>query len=269
MAGRLLPMIWLLPFLFSLTVATARASGLPLDPSSFSNLPQLLQQEVVNPFVETVGLVVEQRPYEPATPLGGALGLDFGIEATLVRFPDEFRTALAEAGLNTSADSIQALPMAKLDVHKGLGDYFDVGGSAILYRGYRVLGVDAKAVVYNPEEGVTAALRLCYAWSDMDFIQTRTLTPQFLVSRKLDFADPYIGIGYSFVNGKITLDAHDLDSSIPAGLYTQSADGSGSAFEAFMGLSFRVPYLGLMLVVEGSYSSAGADTLGTKFGFSF
>ncbi len=91
----------------------------------------------------------------------------------------------------------------------------------------------------------------------------------------MEFADPYLGIGYQIVSGEVL-----LEIPTPEGLTAEQAalgipseigpfPASGGAFLAFFGVSFRPPNLGLKLVLEGSYNSYGAHSLGIKFGFGF
>ena len=251
-------------FLFWLWLgsAVARAdSQLPLDPSQFADLNQLLSPTITNGFVTTVGLLSAHRPYEPATGLGTSFGVDIGIEVTLVKIPKAFNDALAAAGTSQSLSDIPSIPVPKISIHKG-----DLGFSGVQYLNYKIYGGDVKLVVSNPTEGPTWALRFNYTWSAIGFVFAKTYEPQLLISRKLDFADPYIGFGYQVVRGKISADINFAD-----GIPSQHIEGSGggTAAQFLCGLSMRIPGLGVRLTMEGAYNSAGASTLGTKVGVSF
>src|SRR4051794_7407887 len=80
--------------------------GIPfdLDPDS------LVSSDVVNAIVNLVGVGFQHRPYDPATPLGVAVGVDFSVEATLVKVPDSFFSSLASSGFPLGASPIPSLP---------------------------------------------------------------------------------------------------------------------------------------------------------------
>jgi hypothetical protein len=267
---RLVPILALLA-LAAATPRPARALGLlPFDPSLLADSSQA--DAVLKPIIKTVGIYGDHRPYEPATPLGIHAGVDISVEATLVKLPDDL---LALQGNSSSATAVP-LPSLKLHLHKGLGEFVDIGGSMIMLSGSHIYGADLKVVIAQPAEGPTWALRLCYASTSLALtgisfdtlsvsgnISTSTLTPQILISRELDFADPYLGIGYEYVQGSASV-------TPPAPIPTQQlGSATASSFMAFTGVSIRIPRTGVRLTLEGSYSSAGMDTLGTKIGFSF
>jgi hypothetical protein len=207
-------------------------------------------------------LLTVHRAFEPATPLGKMLGLDVGVEVSLMKVTDDLASALKEVGAELP---IAVLPIPRLHLHKGLGDRAEVGFSAVKYQNYRIYGGDFKLAVAMPDEGPTWAIRLNYTDAQMEWVRSRTWTPEVLVSRKLDFADPYLGMGYSFVTGRV--DYTLTFEGVP--LYTKRYDGSGSAFTAFTGVQFKAPGIGLRLVLEGSYNAAGAHGLGVNAGFGF
>ena len=246
----------------------AHAGPLPVDPSQFGNFLNLMNQATVDTFIRTVGIYADQRPYQPATPLGLLFGFDAALEVTLMKIPDDFAAAVQTASGSNIA--LPVLPLPRLQVHKGLGDHMDVGLSYIGYQGYVIYGGDVKFVLWNDEETPTWAMRLCYSHSNVGFLTTTTWTPQLLISRKLDFADPYIGVGYEMVNGTLTATTDPVQVAVLQALGVPSSlSGGGQAFMAFLGVGLRIPRVGLKLTIEGSYSPIGADTLGTTLGFSF
>lgn len=238
--------------------ATSLASGLPFDPSQFAS-PQLLALDGASrALIRTVGLAADQRPYEPASPLGTQIGLDVGIETTLVHIPDDFVAAIVAAGL--TQPPIRVLPVPRIQVHKGVGEKGEIGLSFVGYQGYLLAGGDIKLNVYKPEEGLQWAVRFCVSKAKMGIVETWTYDPQVLASVPLDFAEPYAGLGYPFVKGKVT---------IPTELITYTNSGSASSLLAFLGVGFKARPLGLRLSLEGAYSRGGTHSLGTKFGFNF
>lgn len=245
---------------------------------------------ITDVFIRTLGIVLNHRSYEPATPLGTSPGIDLGVDVTLVQLPSTLLQGIPQAGTVTLPPIFPEARM--LNLHKGLTDSIDIGASYFSYLGITLWGADLKVVLANPEEGLTWAIRLGYASAylplgatqqDLNYdgyslplslsmnLKTTTWTPQLLISRKLDFADPYMGVGYAFVTGSINFDVN-TSLSIPKGItlpQIPSASASGGAFFAFLGLSLRMPILGLRMTLEGAYSPLGYNALGTKVGFGF
>jgi hypothetical protein len=222
--------------------------------------------------VRTIGFAADHRAYEGATGLGNSAGIDLSAQVTMVKLPPSFRDALSMAGLDNLP--VPIVPLPRLVAHKGIGSRFDVGMSWIIFKEIKIVGFDAKAVVYQPDEGPTWAIRLNYADARLDFsdmgaslgVHTRTMKPELLVSQKLDFFEPYLGVGYQFVNGSLNVNL-PLPQPLTSINQTVSAHGGGGL--AFIGLSLKAPGIALRLLVDGEYSTVGAHSLGAKFGFNF
>ncbi|MCM2323743.1 MAG: hypothetical protein NDJ90_10835 [Oligoflexia bacterium] len=245
------------------------AFGFPLDPSQFSDPTVLLGADVAPRLIKAIGLATDHRGYEPATAYG-TQGVDIGLEGTMVKLPDAFTEALAAAG-TTGGENLPFLPVPRLNIHKGFARQLDLGFSIFWTTSFRLYGYEAKVIIAEPEEGPTFALRLSLTHSNFKAgngvtlqLLTNTVTPSLLVSRRLAFADPYLGVGYQYAIGKALL---TVPVSTPAPVYKMS--GRGGGFLAFTGLALRLPGMGFKLSVEGAYSSAGASMLGGKFGLSF
>ncbi len=258
----------------------AGVGGVPfdLDPSS------LVSDSVVNAIVKEIGLSFDLKPYEPATPLGTHVGLDIGVEVSLLKVPDAFFEALASSGFGggMSSASVPFLPTVSLQVHKGMGEFVDVGLGGLALLGNKIIGGDIKIVILKgEEEGPTWAFRFSYTYTDLLLsginISTKTLTPQLLVSKEIEFADPYLGVAAQYVMGDI--DATISGASLAAGagvpegtaVPDQSVQKSGSGYGAklFGGVSFKVPRAGLRLTLGGDYSIAGVSGMGVKVSFTF
>jgi hypothetical protein len=246
------------------TAPRARADGIPgFDPSLFADPSSLISQNVANTLITVLGLATDHRPYEPATALGTAVGLSIGTEVTLVKIPPSLAQALEDSGAG-DVETPPIVPVPRLQVHKGLSPYAEVGGSWISYQGYRVYGGDGQLTVWQPEEGPTVALRFSYTDAKLGFAHTRTWSPAIVVSRALDFADPYIGAAYEYTKGRLEFTQDVLGFPVSV-----KKDGYGHGFLAFTGVQMRVPVLGVQLTLEGAWSSAGLDSLGTKVGLRF
>jgi hypothetical protein len=251
-----------LPALIILACASqARAAPIVFDPSSFPDPSQLISEDLANSAARAMGLVADHRPYEPATTLQPPIGLDLSVELTLIKVPEDFLQELEELGM-ASAELTSAIPVPRLNVHKGLGTRAEVGFSYISYRGYRIAGGDFKVNVSRPDEGPAWALRFIYNTASMGFLSTKSYTPQLLISRPLDFAEPYLGIGYQYATAEIAV---ELDPLLPVA----TAQGRGGGFMSFLGVGLRIPMLGVKITLEGAYSQPGAHSLGLKSGLCF
>jgi hypothetical protein len=252
------------------TLATsARADSLGLDPANFPDPNAIISPERMKIFVRTLGTVGAQRPYEPATPLGTFIGLDVGISLTAVKIPQDFFDQLTQISSANAASSVPIIPVPTLQVHKGIGSRVDVGGFFVAYRGEGAWGGDLKVAVWLPEEGPTWALRLGYSHLKVSFFTVDTFSPQILASRKLDFADPYIGAGLDIMQGTATLKLSDFGTLSGVPDLELSASNHAIAAVGFLGVSLRLPEIGFRITLEMAYNTSGAHTMGTKVGFAF
>lgn len=264
-----------LSFLSAVSVfllASQAHASFSLSPSSFTNPLALIDPTIVTSIVRTIGLASDHRAYEGASGLGNAAGFDISAQVTAVKLPPDFRDALNSAGLTSLP--LPIVPLPRLIAHKGIGDRFDFGFSWIIFKEVQIEGFDAKIVVLKPDEGPTWAVRLNYTVSKLDFadsgadlaVHTHIFKPEILVSQKLDYFEPYLGIGYQMVRGDMKVQI-PLPSPLPSIDSKVSAHGGGGL--AFVGLSLKAPGIALRLVVDGEYSTIGAHSLGAKFGFNF
>jgi hypothetical protein len=266
----------------------------PTPSWSSATLPTLdISTSQASSFVKTVGLCMDNRFYLPANVIGSALGIDIGIEATLVQPPSDLGDTLGSlsasvSGSTTStAVAVPFIPSIKLALHKSFGDRFQIGGSilpstsAVPYIGGSILlGFDAQLVLYKPEEGLTWAIRGSYNYnvltitqSSVGFsIKTNTISPQLVVSKRLDFAEPYAGAGFQYTWGSMQATATIPQSaSLPLVIapITIGQTGQGSSPFFFLGLAMRIPYVGFKITMEGSYNPGGMNYMGAKIGFDF
>ena len=192
------------------------------------------------------------------------------LELTLVQLPESFLNELKSSGLNQNFP-YTTLPMIKLQVHKGLTARVDVGLSYLALLRYSVYGGDIKYALHVPEEGPTWAIRICHTVSNLDYIRTSSWSPQLLVSRKLDFAEAYLGAEYTWIWGRI-VGSQTQNLGPPIGTVTASVDIDdirSTSASTFLGLGLRVPALGLKVGLEGAYSFVKAHSLGLQLGFSW
>jgi hypothetical protein len=251
-------------------------ADLGIDPASF------VSPAVVKGLVSLIGFGMQHRPYEPATPLGVSVGLDLSLEVTLFKIPDSFFEGLSDFGMPSSSP-LPALPAAKLHLHKGFGERLDLGVSALYYLSNMLIGGDVKIAVVQGEEGPTYSARLCYSYSKLSFngisLSSQTLSPQLLMSRKMEFADPYLGAAVAIARGSVTatLTAETLGvdtSGLPPGVDVTIPPQEFPAALAytgylFGGVSLKIPHSGLRMTLEGSYDVTGVSTMGMKLGFTF
>lgn len=235
--------------------------------------------------IKTMGLLFNHRPYQGATSLG-VPGVEAGAEVTLVHLPSDLGPSLQSAGMGSGSLGIGSLPSLKLHLHKSMGRSADIGLSGILYRGNTVIGGHLKILLYEPEEGLQWAFRFGYNDFSINLsnlgmssipiggfaegtmiLNGYTLTPQLVVSKRLDFAEPYMGLGLEYNKGQI-----DLPITILLDNSTETySTASQTAYQAalFGGIIFRPPNTGLRIGIELAYSNQGMHTLGIMLGIGF
>jgi hypothetical protein len=257
--------------------ASASARAITLDFAALGVDPNsLIDESVRKSLTSTIGFGTQHRPYEPASPLGVSVGLDASVEVTLFKIPESLFENLSALGFPSSSP-LPALPVAKLHLHKGFGERFDLGGSFFYLQSNWLIGGDAKITLVQGEEGPTWAFRFCYSYTSVAFspilMSTKVFSPQLLVSRKMEFADPYLGIALAYARGSISLElpsdvASQLPTSVAVAPYEYSVAQAYTGY-VFGGVSLRIPHSGLRMTVEGAYDIGGIHTMGTKIGFTF
>jgi len=225
---------------------------------------------IANALISVIGLGTAHRPYQPATPMGSS-GTYLGLEITLVNIPPAFTESLESIGFG-SASALPVLPVPKFHLSKGLGNVMDFEFSGLGYTGFIIAGGSLKWTFYNPkEEGICWAIRYSYTYTKLGFIRAKTHGPEILISRKMEFADPYIGLGYRATSGTITIPIEiptadpSIDVNIPS--FDPTLKGSGKTYVAFIGVGMEL--YPIKLTMGGEYNSYGSSSLGIKLGFTF
>jgi hypothetical protein len=234
-----------------------------LDPTLLSNQ---LPDDVATEAAKTFGVYFAHRPYQGATSIQDENSTEFKFETTLVKIGDGLFESLEKYGASGSIQDTPALPTLKLHIRKPISKGFDIGASGLFVAGQYVAGADLKFVLFQPEEGLTASFRLgaTYATAKkFNLERISVISPEFVVSRKFDFVEPYLGIGGRYIWGKVSV-TFDLP---PAPSLTISKTGSGSTAYAFTGVSFILGSKGLRLAMEGTYDISGFSSIGSMIGF--
>lgn len=237
-------------------------------PFELPSLGDLATPALQKEAVRMAGILGAHRPFQPATPLGTSPGVEAAVTATMVQIPQKFFDELAAAGVSSSF-SIRTLPVAKLQVQKGILPNVDVGASYLGLPQVRIYGADVKWAFLHPEEGPTWALRLCYSQATIRYFRVKSWSPQLVVSRKLNFADAYLGAEATWMTGRIR---GSETVSGPGGSVTSTIDVSGvrsDSASAFLGLVLRIPVIGARFAIEGAYSFVKAHSLGASVGISW
>ena len=126
-------------------------------------------------------------------------------------------------------------------------------------------------MISEPEEGPAFAFRLGYTYINTPaaFVRhTSVLAPELVTSKRLMFAEPYLGVGTRLIRG--TLDIPFQVAYSPVTLPDVVRDGSAIDAYAFTGIYFRIlGATGLRMGIEGSFDLSGYHTIGTVFGLGF
>jgi len=248
-------------------------------------------------FANSVGIAMDHRAMEAATGIAAyGAGFDIGLGVSAMKGNDDFTSAMSDLG-GGSSFSLPVIPAVAINVHKSTGSRVDFGAtwvsipsSGSIPFSLSMLGFDLKYVIWQPEESPTWALRLSYGQSTFGLplssqsmsipvygtvsgsvnltVMTYSWTPQLLVSRRLEWAEGYIGIGYHIPTAIVKVDA-SFSPPMDSQNVSATERGTGGAFEAFTGLSMRMPLIGIHLTMEGWYSAVGAPGLAVKLGTSF
>lgn len=239
-----------------------------IDPN---NLSGAIPQNLANEMVKMFGIYAAHRPYSGATSIGHVNSLDFVIETSLVKLGSGLIDALKADGIAGSPIAVPAVPMAKIQIRKALGERADFGISGLYYRKQSVIGGDLKIVLQDAEEGVSVALRLGFTYSEVPYAYIKncsTYSPEVVISQRMSFAEPYLGIGGRYITGTILVPFQGSPPFFPN--FSVEKSGHGATGYAFTGVFFRIlGAQGLRLGIEGSYDLSGFDTMGAVVGFGF
>ncbi len=241
------------------------------------DISTLIPASLSGPFVKTWGTLTGHRAFMGTSSIATELGgMEMGLETTLVHTPSDL------------AASLPAIPMVKLHFNKSWGSLIDFGFSGLYYPGFSILGGSVKYIIFQPEEGLEVAARASYAYTNVDFkalgwnglalaptgteigrvfllLKSRTVSTEVLIGKKLEFAEPYAGLGYSWLVGQVDF---PIKLTVLEATQTLSTPAfRAQSYSAFTGVKFRMPGLGFQLGMEGSYSSIGMHYLGTFIGF--
>ncbi len=218
-----------------------------------------LQASMVESLVKTVAIGADHRAYEPASPLGYVIGLDVGVDATVMSLPDDFKEALTVAGAGTNVPDV--IPLPRLNIHKGLPWGVDLGFTYAGFQGNSLIGGDIKwAFLPGNAARPSVDARVSYSSSNLFFLKTKTAKVDVLASKKLGWVlDPYVGMGMQFASGEI---------QVPVGQsLSVSGSHSASAFHMYAGLPIKLAFV--KLTAEYDYSFIGMSSFGAKFSLSF
>ena len=242
-----------------------------LDPSQFLN--QKLPQNITDQTIKMFSIYTVHRPYSGATSMADTNSLDILVEGTLVKIGDGLITALNQNGIPAPSIEAPAIPMAKVSIRKAINQRADLGLSGLIIRGQTIIGGDVKIVIHDAEEGPSYALRLGYTYMNVPYAYVHdcsTISPELVMSQKLYFAEPYLGIGGRYMHGRLDI---SQTVNVPIlGPQTVNVEGSGGGTTgyAFTGVYFRIfGAQGLRLGVEGTFDFSGFSTVGAVVGLGF
>jgi hypothetical protein len=228
------------------------------DPTTLQSLTNQLAESLIT----QVGITGDHRAFEPASPLGLAIGLDVGVDTTASKMSQSFKDALTTAGVTGSKPDYIVLP--RLNVHKGLPLGIDVGFSYVGYQKNSIYAGEAKyAFLRGGVVKPSVAARVSYTSSTLYFMKTHTTKIDVLASKTVGwFLEPYVGTGVQLVSGTV-----EVPVGVPGLPATVSASQSKSAMHVYGGLPIKLIFL--HLTGEYDYSFTGITTAGLKVSFNF
>lgn len=261
---------WLPVFALSLFASIESKAAFNLSILNANDLNGALPDDVAAEAVKTFGIYFAHRPYDGATSMFNTNALDFKVEVTLMKIGDGIFNALEANNLSsTESSSTTAMPMAKIHIRKPLSPAADMGLSGIFYQGQYAIGTDIKFELENPEEGINTALRIGYSYASAEAMyldSVHVISPEFVLSRKIDSCEPYIGFGARVITGTVAVPF----SLPPLEDFTVSKSGVGYTAYAYTGVTFQIlGPKGFRLGMEGHYDISGFSSIGTVFGIGF
>lgn len=227
-----------------------------------------LDNDSVKSLIETVSIGGDHHAYMPATPLGVLLGLDIGVEVTVINIPSSFQTALSLASQQPASNIPNMVPAPKLSVHKGLPGGIDIGGSFFVLKDsnqqnlFESIGGDVKWAFLRGGPGPTFAARFSGSYNSLYFMNSRTYSLDVLMSKSLVVMDPYAGFGMQFWSGDLS-----FPSTIPQLPSGVSSHQSGTSPRIFLGTPIKLAVL--RITGQFDYSFSGITTYGAKISFCF
>ncbi len=270
-------------FLLIIGVACATPSR-----SWAQSLDALIPDSTLSPLLKTFSILTAHRPYQGAASLkaGGGAGFEFGLEALLLHMPADLTAAVGGSG------GLSVLPSARVHLGYAISPFIDVGISGLWYLGTYFAGGSLKLLLWAPEEGPTLAVRTSYNYTYFDYagiglplpdpglqgadssgttiiLATHTLSPQVVLSKRLNWAEPYLFSGFDISTGIVT---YKGSVSFAGQTVITTSSSPRKVFWGFIagsGFIIRVPLIGLKIALEGAYSSLGMPTLGAQIGLSF
>jgi len=252
------------PFFPGVSQASNPLSG--LDPN---NLGGFLPNAVANAAIKTFGIWFAHRPYQGATSIFDEDSFELSIELSAIHLGGDLSSALVASGMGGGQSASIPLPIANIHFRKAISQSMDVGISGLIYDKQSTFGGDVKIVLAEPEEGLAQAVRIGYSTASASLLYLKNVSSfnlEYLVSRKLESAEPYLGVGGRYITGSISIPFNIA----PVGAFTLSKSGSGETAYAFTGIRFKIfGPKGLIFDTEGSYDVSGFSSLGILIGLAF
>lgn len=253
-----------LPFvaLFSIALAAPAAQALddftPVDVSSMTN-------DSVAALIKTGAIGGDHRAYMPASSLGVAIGLDFGIDVTAIKTPTEFISAMNQISGQPTTSIPELIPLPRFNIHKGLPFGIDLGFSYLSYQSLaKMIGGEVKWNFINgglvkPNVAVRATGNYLNLW----FLQTHTYKVDVTASKSFAIFEPYVGTGLQFWSGDLNVPV-TVAQQFPVNV---TGHQSGTNPHFYGGMAMKLVFL--KLDAEIDYSTAKILTYGGKLSIGF
>lgn len=221
---------------------------------TYGDLSNLTEAAVRN-LLRPIAYATDHRAYMPAHMLGTKHGPDIGYELTTLLVPTMFITGLEKAGTEVSG---QLIFFNKANFHLGVFDFLDLGFSLGAFGGGSSWGLETKFLFYGDYKSMwNSAARLTWSQTNVWFMQTRTISLDGLLSRRMviPYLVGYLGLGIQIGSGNLVVDTITLSRSIDTA-------ASFWDFRTLFGLQGQV-YV-FRMTTEVSINLVGVTTVGLK-----
>ncbi len=253
---KFLPALAALAFLGVLMVAAATVRAADND----IQLSGTLTREDFRSLTRQLGFAASYFPLAPAAPLG-ILGLDAGVEATVVKIAKNSSFWQRAVG---DGNPPSYLVVPRLHVQKGLPFDLDIGASftSVPTTDISIIGGEIKwAILEGGTVSPAVALRISgtklFGGSE---VHLETYSVDLSISKGFLFLVPYAGVGQLLVNSR-------TDSAAIRAVNGVDFRETENLTKGFVGLKIAPPVLPFSFVAEADFSTVTAYSLRANISF--
>jgi hypothetical protein len=225
-----------------------------------------MTQSSVDQVLQTIGEAMAYRAYMPAHSLGSTIGLDVGVDASMIQTPTEFNTIIQTVTGQAVPGSII---VPHLNIHKGLPMNIDLGFtylpnfSNVPTQKLESIGFEGKWTPINMgSAGLNLGGRLTYDSATLAFVSMSTIGVEAVGSFGLGIIEPYAALGFDETSA--TIDVSGATVPLPGGV---KASGSYFVPKGHVGLALKLMFI--KVAGQFDFHGSGGSSFGLKASLGF